>query len=373
MTLLLGILIPLLHLLGTLSAIHAVGHVRSSQGAIAWALSLMIMPYLVLPFYWIFGRNRFYGYVEVLRKLQEGQDHEVPFPRLLQSIDPFKSEPPEERHNNFAVLARIKGSAFTQGNSLQLLIDGAATFQAIFDVIDQAKDYLLIQFFIIKDDAVGQELLTRLTEKSRQGVSVRVLYDEVGSHGLGRNYLHSLREAGVDVRAFGSTRGFRNRFQLNFRNHRKIVIVDGQIGFVGGLNVGEEYLGKGPLGHWRDTHLQVQGPAVQALQHTFASDWYWACRQTLALEWQPVPAGDHTVLIHATGPADTLEACSMFFHQTIIGARQRLWIASPYFVPSDPIFEALQLAALRGVDVRILLPAKPDQKLVYLASFSFLQ
>ena len=261
---------------------------------------------------------------------------------------------------------------YTQGNALELLVDGEATFGAIFAALEAAEHYILIQFFIIKDDDLGRELHARLLRKAAAGISIRVLYDEIGSHALPKTYIETLRAAGIAVSAFHTPRGRRNRFQLNFRNHRKIVVVDGRVAFVGGLNVGDEYLGRGPLGHWRDTHLRVRGPMVQALQRVFVADWYWATRQVPDVEWRPTATGDQIALIFPTGPADALETCSMFFHQAIVGARRRLWIASPYFVPDLPVFEALQLAALRGVDVRILLPAKPDHKLVYLASFSFL-
>ncbi len=258
-----------------------------------------------------------------------------------------------------------------------LLVDGDAAFAAIFAAIEGAERYCLVQFFIVKDDDLGRRLQTLLIRKAAAGVRTLLLYDEVGSHALPRSYRAQLRAAGVAVSAFHTTRGRRNRFQLNFRNHRKILVVDGRIGCVGGHNVGDEYLGLGPLGHWRDTHVRIEGPAVLALQRVFAADWYWATREVLTLDWglpPPAPAGaGQAVLIYPTGPADTLESCSMFFHQMIAGARRRLWIASPYFVPDAPVFAALQLAALRGLDVRILLPAKPDHRMVYLASFSFLE
>lgn len=366
----------LIHMLGVASAIHAVASVRTSQGAIAWAISLLTFPYAALPLYWIFGRNRFHGYLETLRKgmLAHSSRRENVL-AFLERLQVFQASLPPERVSDFEVLARLSRTPYTRGNALELLIDGAATFAAIFAALEQAQRSIVIEFFIIKDDELGRELQTHLVRKAAAGVAIQVLYDELGSHALPKNYVETLRAAGVTVSAFHTTRGRRNRFQLNFRNHRKIVVVDGRVAFVGGLNVGDEYMGRGPLGHWRDTHLRIEGPAVHALQLVFIEDWYWATRQVPALEWQPTAAaqGDRAVLIYSTGPADALESCSMFFHQAIAGARRRLWIASPYFVPDPPVFAALQLAALRGVDVRILLPGKPDHLMVYLASFSFLE
>ncbi|MFZ1642826.1 MAG: cardiolipin synthase [Candidatus Contendobacter sp.] len=365
--------VALIHTLGVLSAINAVASVRTPQGAIAWAISLLTFPYLALPLYWILGRNRFHGYVEAMRRGVLEQADRGGIAMILEQLRGHQVDLPPERAGDLQVLAQLSRVPYTQGNVLELLVDGEATFDAIFTALEAAERYILIQFFIIKDDDLGRELHARLLRKAAAGVSVRLLYDEIGSHALPKAYAETLRAAGIAVSAFHTRRGRRNRFQLNFRNHRKIVVVDGRVAFVGGLNVGDEYLGRGPLGHWRDTHLRVRGPVVQALQRVFLADWYWATRQVPDLEWRPTVAGDQTALIFPTGPADALETCSMFFHQAIVSARRRLWIASPYFVPDPPVFEALQLAALRGVDVRILLPAKPDHKLVYLASFSFLE
>jgi cardiolipin synthase A/B len=152
--------------------------------------------------------------------------------------------------------------------------------------------------------------------------------------------------------------------------------VDGRVAFVGGLNVGDEYMGRNPkIGPWRDTHVRIVGPAVHAVQLSFFEDWYWATLQTPALDWNPRPAagGQQDVLVLPTGPADDLETCSLFFVQAINAARHCVWIASPYFVPDPQVLCALQLAALRGVDVRIVLPNNPDHLLVYLSGFSFLE
>lgn len=370
---LITVVVTLIHALGVLSAINAVASVRTPQGAIAWAISLSTFPYLALPLYWILGRNRFHGYVEALRNGTLELSDRGGIAIILERLRNHQTGLPPERTDEFDVLARLGRLPYTQGNALDLLVDGETTFGAIFSALEVAERYILIQFFIIKDDGLGRALHARLLSKAAEGLTILVLYDEIGSHALPKSYAETLRAAGITVSAFRTTRGRRNRFQLNFRNHRKIVVVDGRVAFVGGLNVGDEYLGLGPLGHWRDTHLRIEGPAVQALQLIFATDWYWATRRIPDLEWRPTVAGDRTVLVYPTGPADALETCSMFFHQAIVGARRRLWIASPYFVPDPPVFEALQLAALRGVDVRILLPAKPDHKLVYLASFSFLE
>jgi cardiolipin synthase len=176
---------------------------------------------------------------------------------------------------------------------------------------------------------------------------------------------------------FCAVSGWRERWRLNFRNHRKNVIVDGCVGFVGGHNVGDEYLGLNPkFGAWRDTHVRVEGPGAMQLQMVFAADWAFATGEILLGRWQApeiLPAdGGQRALVLSSGPSDEHELCTLFFHQAIAMAERRLWIASPYFVPDEGILHALQLAAIRGVDVRLLLPMKPDQWLVWLASFAIL-
>jgi cardiolipin synthase len=366
------IAVALFEILGVVSAANALLTARTSQGAIAWAVSLVALPYIALPLYWIFGRNRFHGYVDA-RRVGDREIHHVA--RALQEHRPrFEAKLPEGADDLRALVGLAK-MPFTRPNRAELLVDGEATFDAIFRGIEAAKEYVLVEFFIIRDDDLGRKLQARLLEKAKEGVRVHVLYDEIGSHTLPRAYAQELRAGGVDIRRFGTTRGRWNRFQLNFRNHRKIVVVDGRVAFVGGLNVGDEYMGRDPrFGHWRDTHARFEGPAVTCVQLAFMEDWHWATHEVPELLWEPQAAegSDQSVLVLPSGPADDLETCNLFFLLAIHSARRRLWIVSPYFVPDGDILAALQLAALRGVDVRILLPEKPDHLMVYLASFGYI-
>jgi len=249
-----------------------------------------------------------------------------------------------------------------------LLVNGEATFEAIFSAIDAAQRCVLVQFFIFHDDMLGKRMQQALIDRVRAGVEVCVLYDGIGSHALPREYVETLLEAGVSIHPFATQRRS-NRFQLNFRNHRKIVVVDGVRGFVGGLNVGDEYLGmEPPLSPWRDTHLEIEGPAVADLQRSFAEDWHWVTGELPPLlKPQPGNGTAHT-LIAATGPADRQETCSLFFVSLIHAARRRLWITTPYFVPDQAVMAALRLAVFRGVDVRVLIPSRPDHHTVFLAT-----
>ncbi len=372
---LLGPLAAGVEILGVLTAVHAVMGVRTAQGAIAWVLSLIMFPYIALPLYWLISRNKFEGYVNARRAGDVAIHYIVQeASRLAREQGLFLKDVSSTRRV-FEVLAEM---AFTHSNHVELLIDGEEAFAEIFRRIDSAKEYVLVQFFIVRDDNLGRELKARLVRKAQEGVRVLFLYDEIGSRGVrrSRTFERDLTAAGVSIRPFGSSRRWRNRFQINFRNHRKIVVVDGRVAYVGGLNVGDEYVGRDPyFGPWRDTHVRLEGPAVHAVQLSFMEDWYWAAQEVPALDWTPrrASSSDQNVLVLPTGPADDLETCGLFFVQMINAAQQRLWITSPYFVPDPQVICALQLASLRGVDVRIMLPEHADHLLVYLSSFSFLK
>ncbi len=360
----------LCHLAGIASALNALFTARSSQGAIAWVMSMITFPYVAVPLYWVFGRDRFMGYVAARR--QGGAEIDS----LREAMEAYRAERfPSEFGGGGDVLEALAGTPCTAGNHIELLINGQATFDAIFQAMDQAQHYVLVQFFIIHDDDLGREFQAKLIATAERGIRVLLLFDEVGCHKLTPIYLDALRKSGVDARPFNTTKGWRNRFQLNFRNHRKIVVVDGHEAFVGGLNVGDDYMGRGKrFGPWRDTHLRCLGPSVTMVQLSFLEDWYWAAQKRLPdLDWniQAAPKGNMKVLVLTSGPADILETFNLAFIQLVQSARKRLWIVSPYFVPGKEVTCALQLAALRGVDVRVMLPQKPDHLLVYLASFSY--
>jgi len=364
--------IVLFHFLGAVSSIHAIMSTRTAQGAIAWAVSLNTFPYVAVPAYWVLGRSRFQGYVTARQAKLEEVDEvaEAAARKVLEH-----RLPPDQIGQAARAAERLAGIPFLTGNSVDLLVDGDATFDSILEGIDAAREYILFQFFIVHDDEIGREVQSRLIAKANQGVRVSFLYDEIGSHDLPKRYKEELREAGVEVYDFHTQKGPRNRFQLNFRNHRKVVVVDGKTAWVGGHNVGDEYLGRDPkFGHWRDTHVRIEGPAALSAQLSFVEDWYWATGRLLEVDWTPRVSeqGDLPVLIVPSSPADELETANLMFVHAIHSARERIWIASPYFVPDPPVVAALQLAGLRGVDVRVLIPDKPDHLGVYLAAFSFL-
>ncbi len=346
-----------LHLLGVLAAMHAVTHARTPQGATGWALGLVLLPYVTLLPYLYLGSSRFLGY-------HTGQPIPIS-PQVPESLVSVSADPACAR---FAAISALQRRPFRDGHRLQLLINGEAAFETMFSAMATAEQSLLVQFFIIHDDELGRRLQQVLIQRAAAGVHVHVLFDGIGSHALPRHYVETLRTGGVAIHRFATHR-WRNRFQLNFRNHRKIVVIDGSQGFVGGLNIGDEYMGvRPPLAPWRDTMLEIRGPAVTDLQALFADDWQWITGQRLALPASPTPDGDANALVVACGPADRMETGSLYFTAAINAARKRVWLSTPYFVPDTAVRSALQLAVLRGVDVRVLIPSQPDHHTVFLAS-----
>ncbi|MDV7141892.1 cardiolipin synthase [Tropicimonas sp. TH_r6] len=347
---------------------RAVAKARTPQGSIAWVVFLISTPWFAVPAFLFFGHTRFRGYVIARRDSEE----------VIKGVETYSKAHPANGTGapfGFDSFEAIANLPVVGGNGFELLIDGARTFDAIFEAIDMAERYVLVQFYIIHDDRLGQDFAERLKAAAERGVMVRLLFDSVGSAKLPQAYLDELRDAGVEVVNAHALYGPRHRFQVNFRNHRKTVVVDGQVGFIGGFNVGDEYLGRdAAFGAWRDTHCRLTGPVVMQLQLVFAEDWHWATQTLLLsrLDWEPEPSEqDMDALVVATGPGDMLETGSLYFCACITRAMERIWIASPYFVPDVDILTALKLAALRGVDVRILVPEVIDHRLPWLAAFAY--
>ncbi len=346
---------------------RAVSSARTSQGAVGWVVFLITAPYLGVPLYLFLGHHKFRGYLISRRDSEE----------IVEGVQAFRRQNAPVTSPNFPVEAfeQISDLPAVRGNCMTPLIDGQETFDAIFAAIDGAQHYVLVQFYIIHDDILGRALKATLTKASKRGVSVRLMFDSVGCIKLPRTYYNELVANGVQVVDPKEARGPKNRFQINFRNHRKTVIVDGQIAFTGGLNVGDEYMGRSDkFGPWRDTHAALAGPVVSQLQLVFAEDWHWATGESLIdpLNWEATHSTvDATGMIVATGPGDSMETGALFFFSAISAAQYRVWIASPYFVPDTDVLTALKHAALRGVDVRILVPDVIDHKIPWLAAFAF--
>ena len=368
-----AVITTVFYVAGIISAIEAVMTTRTPQGAIAWSVSLVTFPFIAVPAYLVLGRNKFEGMAQAYSERREGIDELIV--DIRSRLEPG-SVAPEDGPGWRQAIDQLSGSRLTHSNSVELLINGEATFDSILEGIARAEQYVLFHFYMIHDDGLGRRAQKALIERAEAGVRVYVLYDEVGSKGLPASYTRELEDAGVEVTAFRPTQGFRNRFQLNFRNHRKIVVVDGRVGWVGGHNVGDEYLGLDPeFSPWRDTHVRLEGPAVQQLQRVALTDWYWATRTIPELQWTPQAAEreNRLAMILPSGPVGRFETASLYFVSALNSATERVWLSAPYFVPDDAVMKSLKLAALRGVDVRIITTGKGDSLPVQLAGYYFME
>lgn len=354
---------------GICFAVRAVLISRTPQASIAWGFALIVLPYIAIPLFLIFGESRFSGYH--LAGAGKRKELDDALATTQEALKPFATRMHEKYEDAEQLALKLRGLPATRGNVTKLLIDGHAAFEAMFAAIDTAAEYVVVQFFIVHDDKLGRKLKDHLLAARKRGARCWLLYDKVGSRGLPESYVDELRASGVEVHSFVTNRQFGRRFQMNFRNHRKLVIVDGRVAFIGGLNAGDEYLGEGPLGAWRDTHMSIEGPAVQALQLSFLEDWYYVEKKLPDLPCAPRVCGDEVVLPFASGPAESWNITPAVFCELIHDVRKRLWIASPYFVPDPALRTALAHAALRGVDVRIILPQGIDHLLPWLSSYTF--
>ncbi|MCK9589109.1 MAG: cardiolipin synthase [Terrimicrobiaceae bacterium] len=365
-----GVLTVVVEMAGILLALRAVLMARTPQSAIGWALALVILPVIAIPLFLVFGESRFSGYTRAGTGGCKALDEALQ--ATVRHLDGYCAEVRGLCADGSKVAQSISKLPPTNGNQVRLLVDGRQTFDAIFQAIDSAREAVWVQFFIIHDDLLGRELSARLLAAAARGVECLVMYDQVGSKKLPGSWCADLIRNGVRIQPFVTNRQFGRHFQINFRNHRKLLVVDGAVAFVGGLNAGDEYMGRSKkFGPWRDTHLRIEGPSVAGLQVSFLEDWNYATKSVPNYRLRLTSAGKAVVFPVSSGPAEDWNACAAVYLSVIQDAKRRLWLASPYFVPSSPLLYAICHAALRGVDVRIILPQMADHLLPWLSSFTY--
>lgn len=268
-------------------------------------------------------------------------------------------------------------AVFTQDNEVELYFSGKDKFNALLNSINRSKKYIHIEYYIIRNDNLGNEIINSLIKKAKEGVEVKLLYDGMGGRSLPRNFFKELIEAGGEVACFFPPFSANLSIRVNYRNHRKICIVDGKEAYVGGFNIGDEYLGKSKkFGYWRDTHCKIKGSAIHGLEWRFLLDWRFAANEEIAnMEKYFLPKdtiGETGVQIVSSGPDSKWTSIKDGYFKMIINARDKVYIQTPYFIPDDSILEALRVAGLSGVDIRIIIPSKPDHPFVYWASLSYI-
>ncbi|MBR1883294.1 MAG: cardiolipin synthase [Muribaculaceae bacterium] len=346
---------------------------RNPVKSLAWVTVLILLPVVGLVLYFIFGRS-----LKGVRMISRSQRRRLRGQGTFQPIN-FDALPlsPESRQH-IKLTHNLAQAHYFPGNDIQIFTSGIEKFNALKADLLAANTYIHLQYYIIEDDRIGRELAQILEEKARQGVKVRVMYDHVGSYHFKASYFKRLRKAGIEAHPFLKVTFTQLVNRLNWRNHRKVVVIDGAIGYIGGMNVADRYVyGSRKHRPWRDTHLRITGDAVAALEYSFAVDWNFSNRNLLtetALHHEHVKPGDPTgVQIIPAGPTGQWSNIALVLLHAIAEAKKCIWIQTPYFLPNDALLKAMQTAALAGVDVRVMLPRTPDSRLLRLASCSYLK
>ncbi|MDP4085143.1 MAG: cardiolipin synthase [Bacillota bacterium] len=375
-----GGLFGFLSLLITLSVIF-IGFViffenRHPTQTLTWLVVLGSFPLVGFIFYLLFGRN--YRKERMYRKkyfLDKQAFLNVEGENDPQSEEKIVQLGPHQRRL-FSLAQNLGNSPISFDTATKTLTNGHTTFYHIMKELKRARHHIHLEYYIVRHDKIGEEIKNVLIEKAKQGVKIRFLYDAVGSWQLSKKYIADLRNAGIETVSFGPVKVAFLNSKFNFRNHRKIIVIDGNIGFVGGLNIGDEYLGRNKnIGFWRDTHLMLRGEAVRTLQLIFLQDWYYMTNHSfLTAEYLSPQLDNKThggVQLIPGGPDNEWSVIKNIFFSMITSARESVWIASPYFIPDEDIFSAIKVAALSGIDVRLLVPNRPDKRIVFHASRSY--
>lgn len=363
-----------------LAAIFTVFRERRDIAATwAWLLVLTLIPVIGFIIYAFLGRKPTHKRLNRIKsqtrlKLKEAVERQK---KQFSNMPKPKYSITQVYRRTIMLFQSIDESFLSRHNHVDVFTDGNQLFDKMFNDIADAKKSIHIEFYTIYNDQIGNQLRTLLEQKAAEGVEVRVLYDSWGSMGVKPSFYANLRELGGYATPFLMTRSNIFDFRINYRDHRKIVVIDGKIGYVGGFNVGDQYLGRLPkFGPWRDTHLRVIGGAVYGMQRRFIGDWNASVKkkESLIAHYHPyfpeikVQNGNTAMQTVASGPEGELEKIKMGYLRLINAAQDHIWIQTPYLIPDDSILDALRVAAHSGIDVRIMIPCKPDHPFVYRAT-----
>lgn len=353
--------------LDVVALVHAVTRHLGVFSTLAWILFILLVPGVGAVAYFLLASPR----IRTTRKRKRlaGEAVRAAIRRSL-GTQPLPAEVEEAAPLARSVLflgTRLTGLPPRAGNRVELLLDSERAYASKSGAVEAATRSVWAEYYIVEDDATGRGFLASLAGRARAGCDVRLLYDAVGSSDIPEEGLRAIREAGGKAAAFLPVNPLRKRWSTHLRNHRKLLVVDGEIGFTGGMNVGDEYAGgsgsAGGVGSrpWHDAHLRVEGPAVFDLATVFAEDWTFASGERLVPDSIPLPrASGSIVAILPSGPDQAANANAHTWFAALSGAAERCWITTPYFVPDEPTVRALANAAYRGVDVRVLVPAESD-------------
>lgn len=344
-----------------------------------WVLLIILLPIIGLVFYIFFGQNRRKEKIFNRKGFQDLEQIEYLSHLQIANFRRNKHSFNSKISNHLSVITLLLNNSkalLTEFNDIAIFQNGQQAFDSIIESLYSATSSIHIEFYIINDDKIGNRIKNILITKAKEGVKVRLIYDDVGSWSLPKKYINELHEAGVEVYPFMEVKFPLLTSKVNYRNHRKIVVVDGMVAYLGGMNIADRYIeGSRRLGQWHDTLLRIEGEAVHSLQVIFLLDWYFVTGDIVnnrTLYFPEIKVTNyHPLQIVTSGPdSDWASIMQVFFH-AITRATHHIYISSPYFIPNESILTALKTAALSGVDVRIILPGKSDSTVVYWSSLSF--
>lgn len=368
-------------ILNTIGAIYTVFHEKRDVAATwAWLLTLTLLPVFGFVLYLFVGKKMTAGQIydmKMQKSLGMSELAEVQKEMLEENEASPESTEDENIVNTAILFLESDESILTRGNKVEVLVDGEDKFDQFIEDIRNAESHIHLLYYTFRSDTLGKRIVAALEERAAAGVEVLVIFDALGCRGNHPHFFKRLEELGGKTHVFfGSRIPFVN-LRMNYRNHRKIMVVDGKVAYMGGFNIGKEYIGQGPLGNWRDTHLRIQGNAVLTLQSRFFMDWNAVVpkdeQKTYEDQYFPIAPkiGDTSMQIVASGPENDIQAIKMGFIKMISQAKKSIYIQTPYFIPDSSVHEVLKIAALSGIDVHIMIPCKPDHPFVYRATEYF--
>lgn len=366
------LIIEILYLLTVVSIVLVViSENRNPIKTVAWIMAVVFLPFVGIIWYAFFGQDTTKRYVISKRMYSKLKK------RPLDEMEtPVEVSYPEEQVNLVKLLQNMDYTPLLGGNDVKLFTSGKDKFGHLFADIERAKKHIHIEYYVLEDDELGKKLQQTLIRKAEEGVEIRIIYDSFGSRKTKKKYFEDFRKAGIEAEPFLKLSLPSLTARLNYRTHRKIIVIDGQIGYLGGMNIADRYLHGFSWGPWRDTHARIEGKGVQGLQSVFLIDWYFVS-QTLITSRNYFPMlenfGECAMQIVNSGPLSEENEISHGIMQAIYGAKKSIFLQTPYFLPPDAMIDALQAAAIRGVDVRIMISKRSDVALVQAASGSFIK
>ncbi|KUO50605.1 MAG: hypothetical protein APF76_08125 [Desulfitibacter sp. BRH_c19] len=355
---------------------------RNPSQTVAWLLILLVFPVVGFVLYFFFGNNIRKRALFKRMKLDNGpidcyQLIESQKERVTQKLVFCCDEFRDVKHKLINLLLNNSKTPFTYNNKSEVLTYGVDAFDSKIEAMENAKHHIHLEYFIVKDDNLGNKIKDLLIKKAKQGVKVRFIYDGLGGINLGKKFINDLKAAGVQIKAFLPIKVPFFSSEFNHRNHRKILVIDGTTGYLGGLNIGDEYINKNPnYPYWRDTHIKIQGEAVYIIQNVFLKNWRFLTGEEVeGKDYFPKQGkvGHELIQIVPSGPDYDWESIQQAYFSIITSAKNKIYVTTPYLIPDESITMALKTAALSGVEVKIIVPGIPDKKIVYYATTSYFE